>query len=109
MCSVALYGLLLGGWSPASVIVCFWFEKLTRVILMTGQIYIHREATQKRGNYRLHHEIYGGGLERRKKTDRTVSSSLKPLRVGDDFDVKAGGKVVRSGSLLGQFNHLCGG
>ena len=103
MCSVALYGLLLGGWSPASVIVCFWFEKLTRVILMTGQIYIHREATQKRGHYRLHHEIYGGGLERRKKTDRTVSSSLKPLRVGDDFDVKAGGKVVRSGSLLGQF------
>lgn len=103
MCSVVLYGLLLGGWSPASVIVCFWFEKLTRVILMTGQIFIHREATQKRGHYRLHHEIYMGGPLRTKEAHRAVSGSLKPLPLHDDSDAKGGGKVVTSGSLLGQF------
>ena len=103
MCSVVLYGLLAGGWSPASVIVCFWFEKLTRIVLMAAQIYIHRETTQKRGHYRLHHEIYRGGPERPKKADRAVMGSQQPLHVHDGSDPKASVKVVTSGSLLGQF------
>lgn len=60
MCSVTLYGLLYGGWSPASVIVCFWFEKLTRVSLVAARIFIHREATQKRGHFRKHLDIQLG-------------------------------------------------
>lgn len=61
---MALYGLLWGGWSPASVIVCFWIEKLTWFTLMAAQIYIHRETTQKSGHVRTQHEIYEGGPER---------------------------------------------
>jgi Family of unknown function (DUF6498) len=103
MCSVALYGLLAGGWSPASVMVCFWFEKLTRVTLMAAQIYIHRETTRKRGHYRLQHANYTGGSQRRRKTERAVPGSLQPVHLHEDDDIAARGKLVTSGSLLAQF------
>jgi hypothetical protein len=66
MFSVVFFGLLAGGWSPASVIVCFWFEKLTRVSLMAARVYIHRKATRKRGHYRSQIDTYAGGPERNK-------------------------------------------
>ena len=103
MCSVALYGLLWGGWSPASVIVCFWFEKLTRVTLMAAQIYIHRETTQKRGHFRTQHEIYKGGPQRSKKRDHAILGSAQRLHVHDGTNPKAGVKVMTSGSLFAQF------
>jgi hypothetical protein len=62
--SVVFFGLLSGSWSPASVIVCFWFEKLVRVSLMAARIFIHRETTRKRGHYRSHVDTYAGGPER---------------------------------------------
>ncbi len=103
MCGVALYGLIAGGWSPASVVVCFWFEKLTRVILMAAQIYIHREATRKRGHYRMHHEIFMGSPERPKKRGRAVMGSGERLHVDDGSNSKAPATVTTSGSLFGQF------
>ncbi len=52
LCAVLLYGLIDLGWSPASVVVCFWFEKLTRIVLVAARIYIHQVATQKHGHFR---------------------------------------------------------
>jgi hypothetical protein len=83
MCSVALYGLLYGGWSPASVIVCFWFEKLTRVSLVAARIFIHRQATRKRGHFRKHLDIQLG----------TKDWSTGKFR----------NSPIGSGSLLGEF------
>ncbi len=83
MCSVTLYGLLLGGWSPASVIVCFWFEKLTRVSLVAARIFIHREVTQKRGHFRKHLDMDIG---------------TKDWKTG-----KFVGAPIGSGSLLAEF------
>ncbi len=103
MCGVALYGLLVGGWSPASVIVCFWFEKLTRVTLMAVQIYIHRETTQKRGHYRTQHDLFVGGAERQVKRGRAVTGSAQALHVHGGNGSKARTKMTTSGSLFSQF------
>lgn len=103
VCGVALYGLLVGGWSPASVIVCFWFEKLTRVILMAAQIYIHRATTQKRGHFRMQHDIFQGGPERTTKRGRAVTGSQQALHVHSGDDSKASTLKTTSGSLFSQF------
>jgi hypothetical protein len=103
MCGVALYGLLVGGWSPASVIVCFWFEKLTRVTLMAAQIYIHRATTQKRGHFRTQHDIFVGGPERQAKRGRAVTGSPQALHVHGGNDAKSPAKASTSGSLFSQF------
>ncbi len=102
-CAVALYGLLVGGWSPASVIVSFWFEKLTRVILMAAQIYIHREATQKRGHFRMQHDIFVGGPKRTTKRGRAVTGSQQALHVHSGDELTASAKTRTSGSLFSQF------
>jgi hypothetical protein len=92
--SVVFFGLLAGGWSPASVIVCFWFEKLTRVSLMAARIYIHRNATRKRGHYRSQIDTYAGGLERNKHASfgRAWRQTVPRLFVGGE----AGGKSMPS-------------
>lgn len=85
-CTISLYGLLLGDWSPASVIVCFWFEKLTRVTLVAARIYIHREATHKRGHYRKQLDLQLG-------TKDWETNKFHNAPIG-------------SGSLLKEFIHL---
>ena len=58
-----LHGLLAGGWSPASVLVCFWFERLTRNLLTIATLYMHRKARNQRGHYRAQMDVHGGGLQ----------------------------------------------
>ena len=65
-----MHGLLAGGWSPASVLVCFWFERLTRNLLTLSTIMAHRNITNARGHYRPQMNVHGGGLQ------VTVSSEL---------------------------------
>jgi Family of unknown function (DUF6498) len=107
--SVVFFGLLSGGWSPASVIVCFWFEKLTRVCLMTARIYIHRESTGKRGHYRSHFDTYAGGPERsdKKTLGRAWRGSASRLFVHGQAGTEsaASKRISPSGAptLLSQF------
>ena len=58
-----LHGLLVAGWSPASVLVCFWFERLTRNLLTIATIYAHRKARNQRGHYRAQMDVHGGGMQ----------------------------------------------
>jgi hypothetical protein len=58
-----LHGLLVGGWSPASVLVCFWFERLTRNVLTIATLYMHRKARNQRSHYRAQMDVHGGGLQ----------------------------------------------
>jgi hypothetical protein len=107
--SVVFFGLLSGGWSPASVIVCFWFEKLTRVSLMTARIYIHRQSTRKRGHYRSQIDTYAGGPERsdRKTLGRAWGGSASRLFVYGQAGTKSASSKPMSPSgaptLLSQF------
>ncbi|TAG03153.1 MAG: hypothetical protein EAZ43_07190 [Betaproteobacteria bacterium] len=107
--SVVFFGLLSGGWSPASVIVCFWFEKLTRVCLMTARIYIHRESTGKRGHYRSHIDTYAGGPERsdKKTFGRALGGNASRLFVHGQAGAESASskRISPSGAptLLNQF------
>jgi hypothetical protein len=88
-----LHGLLLGGWSPASVLVCFWFERLTRNMLTVALIYAHRKARNQRGHYRAQMNVHGGGLQvivtseqggtRAKKKPRTTQTEQPPTLLGE--------------------------
>jgi len=89
-----LHGLLAGGWSPASVLVCFWFERFTRNVLTMTTIYLHRRATRKRGHYRTQMDVHGGGLQvivTSEQSGRWVKS--KPRTT----------KTVQATTLLGEF------
>ncbi len=109
VCSVVYFGLLNGGWSPASVIACFWLEKLTRVSLMAARIYIHREATHKRGHYRSHVDTYAGGSERSKHKSfgrawrQGTSRLFVPGEAGDKSTPPESIKPKGAPTFLGQF------
>jgi hypothetical protein len=90
MCSLSLFGLFFGGWSPASVLVCFWFEKLTRVTLMGARILIHRNATRARGHYRSQ---LGYGGEAAYYSTSTLTIGGKTYR-RDTRDGTGGAKVT---------------
>lgn len=92
-----LHGLLVGGWSPASVLVCFWFERLTRNVLTVALIYAHRKARNQRGHYRAQMNVNrgmgGGGAQgivtpekssrRGKKKHRTTETEQPPTLLGE--------------------------
>ena len=77
-CSVLFYGLFYAGWSAAGVIVCFWFENLTRVSLVAARIYIHREATHLRGHYRRHFDYVNldKEIEKREFPDKFPNTAI---------------------------------
>ncbi len=89
-----LHGLLVGGWSPASVLVCFWFERLTRNVLTIATIYLHRQATRKRGHYRAQMDVHGGGLQVIVTSGQSGKWVKKKPRTT---------KTVQAATLLGEF------
>ena len=77
-CAVLFYGLFYAGWSAGGVIVCFWFENLTRVSLVAARIYIHREATHLRGHYRRHFDYVNldKEIEKREFPDKFPNTAI---------------------------------
>ena len=92
--SFVLHGLLVGGWSPASVLVCFWFERLTRNALTIATIFMHRNATHKRGHYRAQMDVHGGGLQLIVTSEQNGKWVKKKPRTI---------KTVQATTLLGEF------
>lgn len=89
-----LHGLLVGGWSPASVLVCFWFERLTRNLLTIATIYMHRKARNQRGHYRAQMDVHGGGLQVIVTSEQGGKWLKKKSRTA---------KTVQATTLLGEF------
>ena len=110
LCLVSLYGLNYAGWSPASVVVCFWFEKLARIALVAARIYIHQVATHKRGHFRAPIEFVAKrSHSHRLKLEGTRAPQAGRLHVhGDDSarEKKATGQPVK-GTLFKNFVGLC--
>ena len=89
-----LHGLLVVGWSPASLLVCFWFERLMRNLLTIATIYLHRKATRKRGHYRAQMDVHGSGLQvivTSEQSGRLVKKKPRSTR------------TVQATTLLGEF------
>lgn len=89
-----LHGLLLGGWSPASVLVCFWFERLTRNVLTIATLYMHRKARNQRGHYRAQMNVHGGGAQVIVTTEPSGAWVKKKPRTT---------QTVQATTLLGEF------
>jgi hypothetical protein len=49
--AVPLYGVLVEGWSAATILVLYWIENLLTAVATCLRIAIHRSWTQKRGHY----------------------------------------------------------
>lgn len=107
LCAVVLYGLIYASWSPASVVVCFWFEKLARIVLIAARIYIHQVATRKRGHFRAQIGFFpktskprGLSFER-----RAATGSGTRLWVSDSGNTAT--KHSAPSTLLGNFVWIC--
>ena len=48
--AVPLSGWFLGGWTPGTTLMLFWFENLALSIFLAARIAAHRRATHKRGH-----------------------------------------------------------
>ena len=67
--AVPVYGVLVGGWSAATILVLYWIENLLTAVATCLRIAVHRSWTRKRGHY------HGGQL------GVTVSGkSARPIR-----------------------------
>ena len=49
--SIPMGGFFLGGWSPATTLVLYWFENLVGSLLIGLRIALHWRLTGKRGHY----------------------------------------------------------
>jgi hypothetical protein len=107
LCAVVLYGLIYLGWSPASVLVCFWFEKLTRIALVAARIYIHQVATKKRGHFRAQL----GFLPKGSKSRGLAFERRAATGSGTRLFVSSGGSPATrfegTGTLLSNFVWVC--
>jgi hypothetical protein len=67
--AVPMYGVLIEGWSAATILVLYWVENLLTAVATCLRIAVHRSWTRKRGHY------HGGQL------GVTVSGkSARPIR-----------------------------
>jgi hypothetical protein len=48
--AVPLSGWFLGGWTPGTTLMLFWFENLALSLFLAARIAAHRAATRKRGH-----------------------------------------------------------
>lgn len=116
-----LHGLLLGGWSPASVLVCFWFERLTRNVLTVALIYAHRKARNQRGHYRAQMNVVNPGVgsggtqviatpeksgRRGKKKHRAVETEQPPTLLGEFTMTMILTEVMVIALLAWQLSHM---
>ena len=50
--AVPVYGVLVEGWSAATILVLYWLENLLTAVATCLRIAVHRSWTRKRGHYR---------------------------------------------------------
>lgn len=105
--AVLLYGLIYAGWSPASVVVCFWFEKLTRIVLVAARIYVHQVATRKRGHFRAQIGFFPKSSTPRGLEFERRAATGSGTRLWVSASVNTATKNASPSTLLGNFVWIC--